>query len=69
MKLGRFPRAAVVLSASLLSVVAWAQTNQPGPAGQLNIPEDVQVVGNANPNTRTATAIVNAPPASGTRRL
>ncbi len=59
MKLGRFPRAAVLLSASLLSTTAGAQ-DEPAGAGQpLNIPGDVQFVGPQNPNVRTATAIVN----------
>ena len=57
MKLGGFSRAAVVLCASLLSVVSAAQTGAPG-AG-LNIPENVQFVGNQQPNVRKATAIVN----------
>ena len=60
MKLGRYSWAAVVLAAPLLSVVAVAQTNQPeAPGAPLNIPENVQVVGTANPSFRTATAIVN----------
>jgi peptidyl-prolyl cis-trans isomerase SurA len=57
MKLGRFPRAVIVLAASLLSVVAAAQNEQPGPA--LNIPDDVQFVGKQDPGIRKATAIVN----------
>ena len=57
MKLGRFPRAAIMLSAPLLSVIAAAQTG-PGSTG-LDIPPDVQFVGNQDPNVRTATAIVN----------
>ena len=57
MKLGRFPSALVVLCASLLSVVAAAQTGAPGTG--LNIPDDVQFVGNQQPNVRKATAIVN----------
>ena len=57
MKLGRFPRAAIVLCASLLSVVAAAQSGAPG-AG-LDIPSNVQFVGNQEPNVRKATAIVN----------
>ena len=57
MKLGRFPSAAVVLAASMLSAVAGAQDE---PAAQpLNIPGDIQFVGPQNPNIRTATAIVN----------
>ncbi|MBX3562030.1 MAG: peptidylprolyl isomerase [Sphingomonas sp.] len=57
MKLGRFPRAAAILAVSLLSVVAAAQ-NQPGIAG-LDIPDNVQFVGNVQPGVRKATAIVN----------
>ncbi len=57
MKLGRFPRAAMVLAGALLSVVATAQS-QPG-AGGLNIPDNVQFVGNSQPGVRKATAIVN----------
>lgn len=57
MKLGRFPRAALVLAASLLSVVAAAQVS-PGGTG-LDIPENVRFVGKQDPNVRKATAIVN----------
>ena len=57
MKLGSFPRAALVLAASLLSVVAAAQV-EPGSA-DLDIPENVQFVGKQDPNVRKATAIVN----------
>ena len=57
MKLGRFPRAALVLAASLLSVVAAAQSG-PGSSG-LNIPGNVQFVGKQEPGIRKATAIVN----------
>jgi peptidyl-prolyl cis-trans isomerase SurA len=57
MKLGRFPSAAVVLAASMLSAVAGAQDE---PAGQpLNLPGEIRFVGPQNPNVRTATAIVN----------
>ena len=54
MKLGRVTRAAMVLAASLLSVVAAAQSQQ-----GLNIPDNVQIVGKQDPNVRKATAIVN----------
>lgn len=57
MKLGRFPRAAMVLAGALLSAVAAAQS-QPG-AGGLAIPDNVQFVGNSQPGVRKATAIVN----------
>ena len=56
MKLGRFPRAAVVLAASLLSVVAAAQTVPVN--ADLNIPQNVQVFGKQTA-IRKATAIVN----------
>ena len=58
MKLGRFPRAAVALAVSLLSVVAAAQ-QQSAPQGQIEIPENVQFVGKQDPGVRKATAIVN----------
>ena len=57
MKLGTVTRAAIVLAASLLSVVAAAQSGQ-GSTG-LNIPDNVQFVGKQDPNVRKATAIVN----------
>ncbi len=57
MKLGRFPRAAILLSAPLLSVIAAAQTS-PGSTG-LNLPSDIRFVGNQEPGVRKATAIVN----------
>ena len=58
MKLGKFPRATVVLAASLLSVMAAAQQSaQPGTG--LDIPENVQFVGKQDPGVRKATAIVN----------
>jgi len=57
MKLGRLARAAVVLIAPVLSVVAAAQSG--GPTGQLNIPSNVSIVGQQDPGVRKATAIVN----------
>lgn len=57
MKLGRFSRAALVLTAPLLSVVAAAQVS-PGTRG-LNIPDTIQFVGKQDPSVRKATAIVN----------
>jgi peptidyl-prolyl cis-trans isomerase SurA len=57
MKLGRFPRAALALAASLLSVMAAAQSGQRGTG--LNIPDNIQFVGKQNPGVRKATAIVN----------
>jgi peptidyl-prolyl cis-trans isomerase SurA len=57
MKLGRFPRAAIGLAASLLSVMAAAQSGSQGPG--LNIPQNVQIVGKQDPSVRKATAIVN----------
>ena len=56
MKLERFPRAAMVLAASLLSVVAAAQTTPPG---GLDIPESVRFVPTQETGVRKATAIVN----------
>jgi peptidyl-prolyl cis-trans isomerase SurA len=58
MKLGWFPKAAAMLVAPLLSVVAAAQSDSP-PSGQLEIPSDVQFVGRQDPGIRKATAIVN----------
>jgi len=57
MKLGRLARVAVVLIAPVLSVVAAAQSG--GPSGQLNIPDNVSIVGKQDPGIRKATAIVN----------
>ena len=56
MRLGSYPRAAIALAASLLSVMAAAQS---GSQGSLNIPENVQVLGKQDPGVRKATAIVN----------
>ncbi|MGQ0558216.1 MAG: peptidylprolyl isomerase [Sphingosinicella sp.] len=53
MKLGRYSRAAMALSAALLSCVAAAQTTR------LQIPSDVQFVGRQDTGVRKATAIVN----------
>jgi len=57
MKLGRLAKAAVVLIAPVLSVMAAAQSAR-GPTG-LNIPDNVQFVGKQEPGVRKATAIVN----------
>jgi len=57
MTLGRFPRTAIALTTSLLSVVAYAQGGS-SPTG-LNIPENPQFVGQQTPGVRKATAIVN----------
>jgi peptidyl-prolyl cis-trans isomerase SurA len=57
MKLGWLPRAAIVLIAPVLSMVAAAQSG--APAGQLDIPENVHFVGKQDPAVRKATAIVN----------
>lgn len=64
MKLGRFPRAGLVAAASLLSVMAAAQTG-PDRSG-LNIPENIQFVGKQEPGVRKATAIVNGYVITGT---
>ena len=57
MKLGTFPRAALVLAASLLSMMAAAQTTPPETG--LTIPDEIEFIGRADPNVRKATAIVN----------
>ena len=57
MTLGRFSRAAVLLAAPVLSVMAAAQTAQPG--GRLDIPSDIRFVGQQDSGIRKATAIVN----------
>jgi peptidyl-prolyl cis-trans isomerase SurA len=57
MKLGWFPRAAIVLIAPVLAAVAAAQSG--APTGRLDIPGNVQFVGKQDPGIRKATAIVN----------
>src|SRR4051812_15983326 len=57
MKLGWLPRAAIVLIAPVLSMVAAAQSG--APTGQLDIPENIHFVGKQDPAIRKATAIVN----------
>jgi len=57
MKLGWLPRAAIVLIAPVLSMVAAAQSG--APAGRLDIPQDIHFVGKQDPSIRKATAIVN----------
>lgn len=57
MKLSWLAKAAIVLIAPVLSVVAAAQGGGRSPA--LNIPENVQFVGKQDPGVRKATAIVN----------
>ena len=64
MKLVRFPRAAIVLAASLLSVVAAAQGSQQQP--RLNIPSDIRVLDKQETGVRKATAIVNGEVITGT---
>ena len=61
MKFGTFRRAAVVLAGSFLSVVAIAQpaANQPPQQGGLAIPNQVNFVGQTEPNVARATAMVN----------
>ncbi len=58
MKLGWLPRAAIVLIAPMLSMVAAAQSGG-GNTGRLDIPTTVQFVGKQDPGIRKATAIVN----------
>jgi peptidyl-prolyl cis-trans isomerase SurA len=57
MKLGWLPRAAIVLIAPVLSMVAAAQSG--APTGQLDIPENIHFVGKQDPGIRKATAIVD----------
>src|SRR5436309_2814460 len=57
MKLGWLARAAIVLVAPVLSMVAAAQSG--APSGQLDIPENIHFVGKQDPAIRKATAIVN----------
>ena len=59
MKLGRFARAAIVLIAPIASAVAAAQGGGQPPTGSLNIPSNVQFVGQTESGVRKATAIVN----------
>ncbi len=61
MKLGRFARAAILLITPLASAMAAAQGGGQPPAstGPLNIPSNVQFVGQTEPGVRKATAIVN----------
>jgi peptidyl-prolyl cis-trans isomerase SurA len=58
MKLGRFARAAILLIAPIASAVAAQSGGQPQ-TGALNIPANVQFVGQTEPGVRKATAIVN----------
>jgi peptidyl-prolyl cis-trans isomerase SurA len=64
MKLGWLPRAAIVLIAPVLSMVAAAQSG--APSGQLDIPSNIQFVGKQDPGIRKATAIVNGEIITGT---
>jgi peptidyl-prolyl cis-trans isomerase SurA len=57
MKLGWLPKAAIVLIAPVLSVMAAAQNDTP--PGRIDIPENVHFVGKQDPSIRKATAIVN----------
>ena len=50
MKLGRFPRAAIVLAASLLSA-SWLRRRTSSPVPPLDIPENVQFVGKQDPES------------------
>jgi peptidyl-prolyl cis-trans isomerase SurA len=60
MKLGRLARAAILLIAPMLSAMAAAQGGgQPAVNGALNLPGNVQFVGQQEPGIRKATAIVN----------
>src|SRR5690349_18676652 len=59
MKLGRFARAAILLIAPIASAMAAAQGGGQPPTGNLNIPSNVQFVGQTESGVRKATAIVN----------
>jgi peptidyl-prolyl cis-trans isomerase SurA len=60
MKLGRLARAAILLIAPMLSASAAAQGGgQPARTGALELPGNVQFVGQQEPGVRKATAIVN----------
>jgi peptidyl-prolyl cis-trans isomerase SurA len=60
MKLGRLARAAILLIAPMLSAMAAAQGGgPPARTGALDIPGNVQFVGQQDPGVRKATAIVN----------
>ncbi len=59
MKFGSFARAAILLIAPIASAVAAAQGGGQPPAGNLNIPSNVQFVGQTQEGVRKATAIVN----------
>lgn len=59
MKLGWFARAAIFLIAPLATAMASAQGGQQPPSGALNIPSNVQFVGQVDNGVRKATAIVN----------
>ena len=58
MKFGSFARAAILLIAPVASAVAAQGGSQPS-AGNLNIPGNVQFVGQTQEGVRKATAIVN----------
>jgi peptidyl-prolyl cis-trans isomerase SurA len=57
MKLGWFPRAAILVIAPVLSMIAAAQSG--APQGQLKLPGNIQFVGKQEPGMRKATAVVN----------
>jgi peptidyl-prolyl cis-trans isomerase SurA len=66
MKLGTIGRAALLLAGSLVAAAAIAQTADNSPSTNLNIPANPQFFGNADPNVRKATAIVNGDVITGT---
>ena len=68
MKLGTFGRAALLLSVSVAAAAAVAQTGGAleAPAGNLNLPSNVQFLGKEDPSVRKATAIVNGTVITGT---
>ena len=62
MKLGTLNRAALTLAGAMAAAAALAQTGGQAEGqgtGNLDIPRDARFIGNADPNVRKATAIVN----------
>ena len=59
--------AAGIMALGAVSMAASAQTvAQPTPDNPLGLPETINIIGNDNPNERTATAIVNGFVITGT---
>ena len=67
MKLGTLGKATLLLAGSVAAAAAIAQTAATDtPAGGLNIPSNVQILGTDDPTVRKATAIVNGTVITGT---